>query len=313
MSKALKGIFEWSMNILCIVALAYVGTVLWLQHAGTVTASAGASGLHIGQRLPVNDVDWKARHRTLVFILSTGCHFCSESASFYAELLKNQPQGDWQALAIFPQPSELATLYMRKNGYDIPNMRQVDLSALEIAGTPTLLLVDNTGVIRQQWIGKLSSKYEDDVARHLGILGLSHAQKQPSRGDSVTSSRTEPNLITRDDLKALLAHRKDVSLLDVRGRDRYSFGHLDGAINIPIDEVPARASHELRVDHPLILYCNYSAECQAKGQPSYCSLASEELHEDGFTDVRIVRDTLPLLSEAGLRVYGTPSEPPTTN
>jgi rhodanese-related sulfurtransferase len=43
-------------------------------------------------------------------------------------------------------------------------------------------------------------------------------------------------------------------LVDVRTVDEFAAGHLPGAVNIPLDEVRARAE-ELRGGTPVILYC----------------------------------------------------------
>jgi len=45
-----------------------------------------------------------------------------------------------------------------------------------------------------------------------------------------------------------------VVLVDVRPAEEFAFGHLDGAINIPLDELPARLA-ELPRNSPVVLYC----------------------------------------------------------
>jgi rhodanese-related sulfurtransferase len=43
-------------------------------------------------------------------------------------------------------------------------------------------------------------------------------------------------------------------LLDVRSSVEYAIGHLDGAVNIPVDELGARTS-ELDPDAEIVVYC----------------------------------------------------------
>lgn len=45
-------------------------------------------------------------------------------------------------------------------------------------------------------------------------------------------------LVTVDEMRAMLAGPNPPFLLDVRDRDAYLAGHIPGAINIPIDELP---------------------------------------------------------------------------
>ena len=68
----------------------------------------------------------------------------------------------------------------------------------------------------------------------------------------------------------------EVTLIDVRTADEYSAGHLDGAVNIPVDDIRERAG-EIPADKPVYLYCGV-------GLRGY--LASNILKENGFNDVR---------------------------
>jgi rhodanese-related sulfurtransferase len=48
--------------------------------------------------------------------------------------------------------------------------------------------------------------------------------------------------------------RSGAILVDVRSREEYGAGHVPGAINLPVQELPQRMS-ELPRDKPLVLYC----------------------------------------------------------
>lgn len=56
-----------------------------------------------------------------------------------------------------------------------------------------------------------------------------------------------------EDLKAL-SERKDVTLLDARTKKEYEHGHVDGFVNIPVDELRERL-HELKTDQPVYVMC----------------------------------------------------------
>ena len=49
----------------------------------------------------------------------------------------------------------------------VDEIRQATLSDLEISGTPTLLLLDRSGVVKQVWFGKLQAEREGDVVTAL--------------------------------------------------------------------------------------------------------------------------------------------------
>jgi rhodanese-related sulfurtransferase len=59
--------------------------------------------------------------------------------------------------------------------------------------------------------------------------------------------------IGRDELVARLS-RGDVVLVDVRPREEFAAGHIDGARSIPVDELEQRMA-ELPADREVIAYC----------------------------------------------------------
>lgn len=65
------------------------------------------------------------------------------------------------------------------------------------------------------------------------------------------------------------------ALLDVRTRGEFAGGHLAGAANIPLDELPSRV-RELDVKRPVVVYC-------ASGMRS--AAAARVLRDAGFREV----------------------------
>jgi phage shock protein E len=55
-------------------------------------------------------------------------------------------------------------------------------------------------------------------------------------------------------LKKIL-QQENVSLIDVRHPWEFDEGHINGAINIPLDQVPARVNDFKKLNGPAILYC----------------------------------------------------------
>jgi rhodanese-related sulfurtransferase len=91
------------------------------------------------------------------------------------------------------------------------------------------------------------------------------------------SARQNDNVISRNEAASL--SRQKAVLLDVRPRAEFKAGHLRGAINIPIDELPNRFK-ELPRDQRIVAYC----------RGVYCLLADEAaelLIAHGFDVVRL--------------------------
>ena len=100
--------------------------------------------------------------------LSTGCHFCTESASFYKELVqKRAKQGNIRLIAVLPQPVDAGRKYLSDLGIAVDDVRQLAPNSLGVHGTPTLLLVNKDGVVTDSWRGKLSPDKELEVMARL--------------------------------------------------------------------------------------------------------------------------------------------------
>lgn len=122
--------------------------------------------LQTGMKISLPGVDWSKSNGTLVFALSTGCHFCSESAPFYQILQQRKPK-DVRFVAVFPQTIDQSDEYLRKLGLAMGDVVQSPLASVGVSGTPTIVFVDAQGTVQGVWVGKLS---EDQSARVLAKL-----------------------------------------------------------------------------------------------------------------------------------------------
>lgn len=66
------------------------------------------------------------------------------------------------------------------------------------------------------------------------------------------------------------------TLIDVRSTMEFEMEHIQGAINIPLEEVPHRIEEMRKLQAPYILYCR-------SGNRS--GMAASMLKQSGFTDV----------------------------
>jgi len=134
------------------------------------SASRSALTDPIGQKLSLPGVDWDKNGRTLVFALQTGCRFCSESGPFYRRLAEQRPRfGETQFVAVLPQPVEESKEFLSQLGVHVDDVKQGSLSNIGVRGTPTLLLVNATGVVTEAWPGKLRPEAEEAVLSRLRI------------------------------------------------------------------------------------------------------------------------------------------------
>jgi thioredoxin-related protein len=123
----------------------------------------------IGSTLPLA-YDWSRSNKTLVLVLSETCRFCDESASFYQTLLNQfSDRNKIQFVAVFPQDAVSAKKHLADLNVQIVEVIQSPVSTLKVSGTPTLILVDNTGKVIDFWVGKLSASGEAALVERLRL------------------------------------------------------------------------------------------------------------------------------------------------
>jgi thioredoxin-related protein len=109
-------------------------------------------------------VNWAQNRATLVLALQKGCHFCTESAEFYKRLLAER-EGRIRIIAVLPQEVSDASAYLSYIGVHVDRVIQSPLNAIDVRGTPTLMLVNKRGIVEKVWIGKLPTDKEVEVIK----------------------------------------------------------------------------------------------------------------------------------------------------
>ena len=112
-----------------------------------------------------SDLDWKQNGQTLVLAISSTCQFCTDSASFYKTLV--QSKNATRLIAVLPQSPDEGKNYLQSLGVTVDEIKQLSLDKLGVRGTPTLLLVDDYGLVKNSWVGKLPPDKESEVIASL--------------------------------------------------------------------------------------------------------------------------------------------------
>lgn len=74
---------------------------------------------------------------------------------------------------------------------------------------------------------------------------------------AIVSRSAMAPLVSPEDAKKLLS--QGGQLVDVRSADEYASGHIDGAKNIPVDAIGARAGELGDIEKPVVVYCRSGA------------------------------------------------------
>jgi hypothetical protein len=167
---SLSGKIETTANLATIVVAALLSAVLIKTFLlprtvapNTVAVPTSASEATKGKSMDGRTlgVDWTKNRRTLVLAISTTCHFCTDSVPFYRKL--GAAEKDVKMVAVLPQPVAEAKQYLGSAGVHVDEVRQVPLNTLGVMATPTLLLVNDVGVVTDIWVGKLQPDQETQV------------------------------------------------------------------------------------------------------------------------------------------------------
>jgi hypothetical protein len=156
---------EQLANVAIIVVALLLGGVLVRRYLLPPAESPQAQArIQPGTKLSVPGVEWGKNERTLLLVLSTSCHFCTESSPFYRRLAQEKAQrGGVGLVAVLPQSVGESQKYLNDLGVFVDDIKQARLDAVQVRGTPTLIMADRTGTVVESWEGKLPAEAEGEV------------------------------------------------------------------------------------------------------------------------------------------------------
>ena len=155
---------ELTANILIIVVAVVIGGAFMQRYAVRGTPASSEPELpKVGDRVALASFDWSRSKRNVLLLLQKECHYCSESAGFYTDLIQQTKAKDVNIIAVLPQDKEESEKYLRDLGITEIEVRQSQLKSLLVAGTPTVIVTDDKGEITNVWLGKLSPGRENEV------------------------------------------------------------------------------------------------------------------------------------------------------
>jgi hypothetical protein len=132
--------------------------------------AARAAQQLVGKPFPVPVGYQIGKTATLLLVVSSTCHFCSESMPFYRQLAAIQPKtsGELGLLAVVPESSEAGLEYLSKNGVRVAEaISTPSLSKVGLAATPTLVLLDRDRRVMEVWVGMLDASRQGNVLKRL--------------------------------------------------------------------------------------------------------------------------------------------------
>lgn len=158
---------EIAANCSIVIVAAVVVGVLVKNYLLT-NRSESYPEISVGTKISLPEVNWGESGQTLLLVSQTGCHFCSDSAPFYQRLVQEaKMRGNVRLVFVLPQPVAEGQKYLNDLGLFVTDIVQAPLRTIRVKGTPTLILVNNSGVVTDLWIGKLPPEKEAEVVSKL--------------------------------------------------------------------------------------------------------------------------------------------------
>jgi len=212
-------------------------------------------------------------------------------------------------VALLPQQITQGRSFLHALHLEIADVRQASFADLGVSATPTLILVNSSGQVEASWVGKLSAQQEAEVFSKLKVTRPASASVEEGRKGAQPA-----DLMTASELAELIGTSPDpIPIIDIRSRTDYARGHISESLNIPEEELEARALHEVPRHRLAVVYCHYCIPCEthkaeSPGTGYVCELGRKWLHNLGFSQFRVLGDDLTHLKRAGVPVVGDSGE-----
>jgi hypothetical protein len=158
-----------NVAILLTCAFVCVGIVRQFSH------SAGAS---VDRKLTVfapgdtadslPGIRYENERATIVLYLRSTCKYCTESMAFYRLLMEHVGKRPGIHLVVATgEPTEVARSYLSSHDLKIDDVVQSRLSSVP---TPTVVVIDLHGKVKQAWVGQQKPAGETEMLRAIGAI-----------------------------------------------------------------------------------------------------------------------------------------------
>ncbi len=151
---------EQIVNVLLIVCVG-IGVAGVLNYLLPSNVPRRATDLSVAPGTQLNGLpdSFLPQKPVLLAVLSPQCGYCTQSIAFYRMLQSERIDVRF----VFGETPEVADAYAAAHRLSGPIQGGVDLAALGVRATPTLMLVNEHRAVKKAWVGKLSDHGEAEV------------------------------------------------------------------------------------------------------------------------------------------------------
>ena len=161
MRQNVRANIELVVQVVIAIAVVITAGVLVKRTVWPGQASSRMPSINAGERLTIPNVDWARNKKTLVFFLKKDCSYCTSSAGLYRQLVEDATKRNVKTVAVLPNTPEDARKYLQYIELPIENVYTGPLGDYKISGTPTVLFVDDSGIVKRVWIGAQTEREQE--------------------------------------------------------------------------------------------------------------------------------------------------------
>jgi rhodanese-related sulfurtransferase/peroxiredoxin len=286
--------FEKIANIVVIVAIMIVTGVIVKKYL--FDSNEPIQKLEVGQKVSLPDIDWK-QNKTMILATRRDCPHCKSSTTFFRQIIEQANKQNIKVEVVSSDSQEDSTGYLTEINLSTLKTHQLSLNKHGFFGTPTLLFVNQDGIVKDMWVGAVNSDNLNMVINKLNnfIISEPSINQLSSTLNSDKNLSSTQNQITSAELKVAMENRNNILVVDIDSREEFKNLHIANAKNIPSDEIVARASREIPKDKQIVFY----GRCP---RDSFSSSVQAQLVNIGYANASFLTGGLIGWKGAGLPV-----------
>lgn len=121
----------------------------------------GTSGYRVGDNLTtvLPSVRFESARKTVIVAVRSTCRYCTESMDFYKQIV--QAADPLSVVFVGTESQDEIRDYLEKHGVRAVQIVTVNAQAFKLAGTPTLLVANSSGVVVSVKEGRLKSSEDE--------------------------------------------------------------------------------------------------------------------------------------------------------
>jgi len=127
-----------------------------------------------GEIIPsVQGVDYSHSKGTVILVVSSNCHFCTESMAFYQALGKHaraENNSRFRLVVAGLQSERTLAEYVSRYGVDYSAVVTLNPEKVKFTATPLLVLVNAGGRVIRSYQGKMTAKQQSQLESDLDSL-----------------------------------------------------------------------------------------------------------------------------------------------